>query len=106
MHKARRRRAASTSRHAYDRHTTLLLLTTPQDAHEAFQMVAMVAKVLQDSGLRAGVDAVREDADLRKQAAAAAAAIERDRQWQAARGQAPMEGVCARVFVCLQARVV
>ena len=45
----------------------------------------------QDGGKRAGIDAAREDAALRRRAAEDAAQQERERQWRVARGTATPE---------------
>ena len=45
----------------------------------------------QDAGKRAGIDAAREDAALRRRAAEGAAQQERERQWRVARGTATPE---------------
>ncbi|KFM26150.1 Protein CAJ1 [Auxenochlorella protothecoides] len=57
-------------------------------AADAFQAVARAAKELQDLGLRAAVDARREEAALRREFEAEQAVAERQRAWRIARGEA------------------
>jgi hypothetical protein len=70
-----------------------------QDAHAAFQAVSGAAKLLQDSGRRAALDAVREDKELRAMAEAEAASMERARQWRVVKGEEPAGVKCSVLCV-------
>ncbi|KAF5833587.1 hypothetical protein DUNSADRAFT_10038 [Dunaliella salina] len=67
-----------------------------KDAHAAFQAVSAAAKLLQDAGRRAALDAAREDRELRAMAEVEAAAQERARQWRVVKGEEPAAGSGAR----------
>lgn len=74
-------------------------ITRVQDAHTAFQAVAVAAKALQDAGARSALDAAREDRRLRQMAERAAAAEEQARQWRVARGEEAPGVSCVNWYI-------
>ncbi|KAK9813685.1 hypothetical protein WJX73_003743 [Symbiochloris irregularis] len=92
----------STAAEIKKRFWRLSLLTHPDKcphprAHVAFDAVAQAARALQDGNERAVIDKKRQDAQLMKEAVAAAADEERARQWRIVQGKATAEDLAGPV---------